>query len=80
METCRQFHADANENIVNYDPHANKKDRERNPALYWTYRFMQVLLAGVFLFFGAHTLLWFPRSFKARRERRRHGRGEGGAA
>jgi hypothetical protein len=30
---------------------------------------MQVLLAGVFLFFGVHTALWLPRSYKARRER-----------
>lgn len=70
VTTCRQCHANANENFVKYDPHADKRDRERNPQLYWTYRFMQVLLGGVFLFFGAHTLLWFPRSFKARRERK----------
>jgi hypothetical protein len=81
VTTCRQCHANANENFVKYDPHANKKDPERNPALYWTYRFMQLLLAGVFLFFGAHTLLWFPRSYKARRERGQHGRDrDGGAA
>jgi predicted CXXCH cytochrome family protein len=69
VTTCRTCHADANENFVKYDPHADKNDRERNPQLYWTNVFMQALLAGVFLFFGAHTLLWFPRSFKARRER-----------
>jgi hypothetical protein len=78
VTTCRQCHAHANANFVKYDPHANKKNPERNPALYWTYRFMQLLLAGVFLFFGAHTLLWFPRSLKARRDRARHGPAGGG--
>ena len=34
---------------------------------------MQVLLGGVFLFFGMHTLLWFPRAWQVRRDRRRSG-------
>jgi nitrate/TMAO reductase-like tetraheme cytochrome c subunit len=79
VTTCRQCHANANENFTKYDPHANKKDPTRSPALYWTYRFMQLLLAGVFVFYGAHTLLWFPRSIKERRERsvrRQNGHGD----
>jgi nitrate/TMAO reductase-like tetraheme cytochrome c subunit len=71
VTTCRQCHENANENFVKYDPHADKTNRDRNPALYWTYRFMQILLAGVFLFFGAHTLLWFPRSYRERQARNR---------
>jgi hypothetical protein len=71
VATCRQCHAGANENFAHYDPHADKNDPERSPALYWSNRFMQTLLLGVILFFGAHTLLWFPRSFRARRERDR---------
>jgi nitrate/TMAO reductase-like tetraheme cytochrome c subunit len=66
VTTCRQCHAQANENFVKYDPHANKHDKERNRGLYWSYRFMQGLLLGVFLFFGVHTVLWFPRSYRAR--------------
>ncbi len=69
VSTCRKCHTNANANFAKYDPHADKRNRERNPGLYWTARFMQVLLAGVFVFFGAHTLLWLPRSYKARRER-----------
>jgi nitrate/TMAO reductase-like tetraheme cytochrome c subunit len=79
VTTCRQCHANANENFTKYDPHANKKDPTRSPLLYWSYRFMQLLLAGVFVFYGAHTLLWFPRSIKARRDRnirRRNGKGD----
>ncbi|MGE3275321.1 MAG: cytochrome c3 family protein [Vicinamibacterales bacterium] len=71
VSTCQTCHAGANENFAKYDPHADKHDAERNPVLYWAARFMQLLLGGVFLFFGAHTLLWFPRSLKARRDRRR---------
>jgi hypothetical protein len=69
VETCRACHPTANENFAQYDPHADPLDRERNPILYYTSGFMQILLGGVFLFFGAHTLLWFPRSWRARRER-----------
>jgi nitrate/TMAO reductase-like tetraheme cytochrome c subunit len=69
VTTCRQCHTEANENFAKYDPHADKNDPERSPVLYWTNRFMQALLVGVILFFGVHTMLWFPRSFRARRER-----------
>ena len=37
--------------------------------------FMRILLAGVFAFFGIHTVLWFPRSVKARVDARRNGPG-----
>ena len=38
---------------------------------------MRILLAGVFAFFGIHTVLWFPRSVKARVDARRNGAGKG---
>jgi hypothetical protein len=69
LATCQQCHPAANASFAQYDPHADPRDRARNPMLYYTSLFMQVLLGGVFLFFGMHTLLWFPRSFQARRER-----------
>jgi len=70
LTTCQKCHAGANENFAQYDPHADPHDRERNPVLHGMSIFMQVLLAGVFTFFGMHTLLWFPRSWQARRARR----------
>ena len=70
LETCRQCHQNATEKFALYDPHADKHDRERNPVLYYTSIFMTVLLAGVFTAFGLHTLLWLPRSFIARRQKR----------
>jgi hypothetical protein len=63
VETCRTCHAAASASFAGYDPHADKRDRTRNPPLYWTARFMQVLLFGVFVFFGLHTTLWFQRFF-----------------
>ncbi|MEW6322508.1 MAG: hypothetical protein AB1635_15645 [Acidobacteriota bacterium] len=69
-DTCRTCHAGVPDNFALYDPHADKNDPERSPALYWTARFMYALLGGVFVVFGAHTLAWFPRSLQARREKR----------
>ena len=59
--TCGKCHPGAGAGFAKYDPHADKRDAERNPALYWTARFMQLLLGGVFIFFGLHTSLWFQR-------------------
>ena len=61
VATCRKCHASAGEGFAKYDPHADKHDAERNPPLFWTARFMQLLLGGVFVFFGLHTSLWFQR-------------------
>jgi len=59
--TCAKCHPSATASFAGYDPHADKHDAERNPPLFWTARFMQLLLAGVFVFFGLHTSLWFQR-------------------
>ncbi len=60
-ETCRKCHPRANDNFAAYDPHADKHDRDRNGMLYFSARFMEFLLVGVFSFFGLHTALWFTR-------------------
>jgi hypothetical protein len=78
VATCQKCHAGANANFAQYDPHADPHDTRRNPALAYASRFMQVLLGGVFLFFGIHTLLWFPRSWQVRRDRRGPGGGSPG--
>jgi hypothetical protein len=69
LETCRQCHASATPGFVSYDPHADKDDKARNPALFYTSRFMTWLLTGVFGFFGLHAMLWLPRGLIARRQR-----------
>jgi decaheme cytochrome c component MtrC/MtrF-like protein len=77
LETCRKCHAGATANFARYDPHADARDRRRNPVLFHAARFMRLLLAVVFGFFGLHTALWLPRSFAARREKSKEN-GNGG--
>lgn len=64
VDTCRQCHPGVNANFAAYDPHADKRDFDRNPLLHLAYKFMQFLLIGVFGFFGLHTAMWFGRSLK----------------
>jgi hypothetical protein len=71
VQTCRRCHQSANAGFVQYDPHADRSDKARNSTLYYAARFMNVLLLGVFGFFGLHTALWLPRALKSRRETRR---------
>lgn len=70
VTTCRQCHPNANANFAMYSPHGNAHDREGWPLLYWTKKFMDWLLIGVFAFFGIHTALWFMRSLRVVRARR----------
>jgi Doubled CXXCH motif (Paired_CXXCH_1) len=66
VATCGKCHMDATPSFVRYRPHANPQDRQSFPALYFTARFMNLLLLGVLGFFALHTILWFIRSVFAR--------------
>ena len=66
LATCQKCHAGATANFANYDPHANRHDRARNPVYYYAALFMEWLLIGVFGFFGVHTVLWLYRSLRVR--------------
>ena len=70
LETCRKCHQNANKNFSNFIVHAEYKDRLHYPGLYYVWLFMTVLLAAVFGFFGIHALLWLPRSWIERLDRR----------
>jgi hypothetical protein len=61
LTTCRTCHPSATANFAQFQPHANKRDRERSPELYYAALFMDGLLLVVFVCFGAHTILWFVR-------------------
>jgi hypothetical protein len=61
LATCQTCHPRANANFALYEPHANKEDPDRIPALYHSARLMELLLLGTFGFFGLHTVLWFLR-------------------
>lgn len=75
VKTCGRCHAGANLSFVQYQPHANARDRKLNPALYYVRLFMNVLLISVLTFFLIHTLLWLIR---ARFEQIRKGSDDGG--
>jgi cytochrome c553 len=64
LQTCRNCHPQAGPQFVSWDPHPRPKDKERDLILYYTNIFMEVLLVGVFLFFGLHTVMWAYRSLK----------------
>jgi len=68
VKTCSKCHAKANDSFATYLPHAthSKADKARYPYLFYTFWAMTGLLIGTFAFFGLHTLLWLPRSFKER--------------
>lgn len=66
-DTCRKCHPGINEKFARYDPHPNPKDRARDPLLFYTAILMKWLVICVMAFFGMHTVMWFPRSWRARR-------------
>lgn len=74
VKTCQKCHPDANRRFTGYLTHATHHDRQKYPVLYFTFWTMTSLLIGVFSFFGLHTLLWMPRSFKHLKEKRKSGR------
>jgi len=71
VETCQKCHPDANRRFTGYLTHATHHDKQKYPILYFTFWSMTFLLIGVFGFFGLHTLLWMPRSFKHLKEKRK---------
>ncbi|MGC2497908.1 MAG: cytochrome c3 family protein [Acidobacteriaceae bacterium] len=75
VKTCGKCHAAANASFVQYQPHANARNRRLNPALYYIRLFMNLLLASVLTFFLIHTVLWL---FRSQIARLRGGAGNGG--
>ncbi len=72
VETCKKCHSNSNKKFVGYLTHATHHDREKYPYLFYTFWFMVSLLSGTFLFFGVHTILWFPRALKEHRKHKAH--------
>ena len=75
VKTCGRCHAGANLSFVQYQPHANARNRKLNPALYFIQLFMNLLLAGTLTFFVIHTVLWLIR---ARYDQIKRGSAQGG--
>ena len=62
LATCRKCHTEASANFIGFMPHADPKDKSRYPGLFYMARLMNILILGVFSFFGLHTALWLIRS------------------
>ncbi len=78
VPTCQKCHPKASPSFVLFSPHADPSDKDRNPSLYYAAVFMHWLLAGVFIFFGLHGVLWLLRSsIEVWRRRRSPENGEG---
>ncbi len=72
ITTCGKCHIGANASFVQYQPHANPRNRRLSPALYFIRLFMNLLLASVLTFFLIHTVLWLVRSHLARSNGGKH--------
>ncbi len=70
VATCGKCHPGSHRRFAGYLTHATHRDRNKYPALYYTFWTMTYLLVGTFGFFGLHTLAWLPRSWKLRRQLR----------
>lgn len=60
---CDKCHSGFAPQFTNYIAHPDHGDPQRYPGLYITSIFMTVLIAGVFLFFWTHTVLWWRKSY-----------------
>jgi cytochrome b subunit of formate dehydrogenase len=63
--TCGSCHGEVSAHFVSFNPHADPRDGERNPELYYVWLFMTGLLLSVFGFFALHDFLWLQRSLVA---------------
>jgi len=68
--TCRQCHTDAGSGFSKFIAHAEPNNQSKYPALFWVTIFMNALLAGTFLFFWIHSLLWTFRGFIEKKRNR----------
>jgi cytochrome b subunit of formate dehydrogenase len=63
VKTCGNCHHGFHPRFVSYVPHPDPDSPKRFLSLYLTKKFMIVLLVGVFLFFWAHSLLWWRKVY-----------------
>ncbi len=76
VKTCGRCHAGANASFVEYQPHADPRNRKLSPGLYFVRLFMNLLLISVLTFFVIHTLMWTIRSRYIQIKNSKAGEGE----
>ncbi|MBF0420960.1 MAG: cytochrome c3 family protein [Magnetococcales bacterium] len=67
-KTCIKCHEGVSPGFLTFQPHGNSHDFVRYPQLWLASKFMLLLLAGVFLFFWTHSLLWFYRETREKQQ------------
>jgi cytochrome b subunit of formate dehydrogenase/cytochrome c5 len=73
METCKSCHngkkgiAEAPAGFATFQPHGTTNNFARYPQMWVAWQIMLQLLVGTFGFFWLHTLLWFYREWKDRK-------------
>jgi cytochrome b subunit of formate dehydrogenase len=76
LEACQKCHSGkkdipkATAGFVSFSPHGTAHDFARYPQIWIGNQIMVNLLLGTFTFFWAHTLLWFYREYKERKQRK----------
>jgi cytochrome b subunit of formate dehydrogenase len=74
LETCQECHSGkkdvpkATAGFVSFSPHGNSHDFATYPEIWLTTKFMIALLVGVFVFFWAHSILWWYREYADRKQ------------
>ncbi|HNY64598.1 MAG TPA: cytochrome c3 family protein [Deltaproteobacteria bacterium] len=63
VDTCGKCHKGFHPRFASYVAHPDPDDPKGFLSLYLTKKFMIALLAGVFLFFWAHSLLWWRKAY-----------------
>ncbi|MDI1247140.1 MAG: cytochrome C [Rhodoferax sp.] len=75
LKTCQSCHSGKKElalapaGFATYQPHGHAGDFDKYPQIWVAWQIMLQLLVGTFGFFWLHTLLWFYREFKERKEK-----------
>lgn len=69
IANCGRCHSSFHPRFVSFKAHPDFHDRKNQPALFWTFVFMSVLLIGTFLFFWVHTVLWWRKSYWEKHKR-----------
>jgi hypothetical protein len=73
LATCQKCHEHATARFAEYQPHPDPTDRAKNPALFFSFWFMNALLVGVLGVFLLHTAAWWLRLWLDHRRGVEHG-------
>lgn len=74
LKTCQKCHSgkkdlpEATPGFLTFSPHGTSDNFAKYPEIWLTAKFMAALLIGVFMFFWAHSILWWYREYMDRKD------------